>query len=805
MIKYFSKILVLAVAVLTGGLRAGEFIENENFTGEKTTIKYALWGGAETVKETAEYCRLFVAKNPDIRLDMVVIPWGQYWAKLQSQAASGLAPDVISLYSGNMGIWIKRGALLGLDDYVKSAGVNLDDYHRVAVELCVWDDTLFCMPTGITVRTVVYSTDRLEESGLERRDWPKANEPMSWEDFKALAGRLTLRNPDGTFAQYGMAAGHNWDQRMIRMFGGKIVDRQVDPKVCVVKDNEQLIKGLIEVYQAQYGDRCMMGFIPLSSGGVRNLDAVIAAPEYAMGLTGPWSVKTLQESGVRFGLMPIPRGPVPSQLIYGNALGISRDSESPEAAWRFIEFMASPEIQEIIGRNVRGVPSLKSAQEALIHNDLGIEGCEAFVYDLPIAEADLCVAETYVLEMREKWLASLERLFDHEYDKRLRALPRGEYGAISPADYDNFVAGMNTFIEKTVRQQVVELDSKMTLALVRGSRPTPSFGEKVVGPVIMTAVLAAAGVWYIIWFRRRSDKPVVAALKVDNRAGYLCILPWLIGFFVFSLVPIISSVILSFTEWNMIRPPEWVGLRNYLHLHEDEYFFMGLIKTCSYAAWVIPISFFGGLITAGLLTCKTRGGGFFKSVFYFPSLFTGAAIAVLWVNMFNKEYGVINEMLGFFNIAPINWLDEAHAFTTVILMNCFWVGGAMIIYYAGMKQIPASLYEAAEIDGAGPIRKFLYITIPMLSPVIMFMVIMTTIGAFQVFTPALFFASDSSQIGGPGDALRLYSVNIYNEAFNNLRMGNACSYAIILFIIIFLITMVQLKLAGRFVHSQGDK
>ena len=136
-------------------------------------------------------------------------------------------------------------------------------------------------------------------------------------------------------------------------------------------------------------------------------------------------------------------------------------------------------------------------------------------------------------------------------------------------------------------------------------------------------------------------------------------------------------------------------------------------------------------------------------------------------------------------------------------MNLFWIGGAMIIYYAGMKQIPASLYEAAEIDGAGPVRRFFSITIPMLSPVILFMVVMTTIGSFQVFTPALFFATDSTQIGSPGDALRFYSVNIYDEAFNNLHMGKACSWAVVLFIIIFFITMLQISLSKRFVHSEG--
>jgi multiple sugar transport system permease protein len=137
-------------------------------------------------------------------------------------------------------------------------------------------------------------------------------------------------------------------------------------------------------------------------------------------------------------------------------------------------------------------------------------------------------------------------------------------------------------------------------------------------------------------------------------------------------------------------------------------------------------------------------------------------------------------------------------------MNVFWIGGSMIIYYAGIKQIPKALYEAATIDGAGPIRRFFSITLPLLSPVILFLVVMSTIGAFQIFTPALFVADSSAAIGSPGDSLRFYSVNIYDEAFNNLRMGRACAQALILFAIIFLITMAQLWASKRFVHAEAE-
>jgi multiple sugar transport system permease protein len=270
----------------------------------------------------------------------------------------------------------------------------------------------------------------------------------------------------------------------------------------------------------------------------------------------------------------------------------------------------------------------------------------------------------------------------------------------------------------------------------------------------------------------------------------------------FSLGPIVSAVLLSFTNWNMISSPHWVGAQNYLDLPSDSRFLIGIKNTFAYAACVIPISLIGGLTTAGLLTARIRRSSFFKAIIYFPALFTGAETAVLWVNMLNKDHGVLNSILGWLGISPVDWMDSHHAFFSVIMMNFFWIGSAMLIYYAGMKQIPESLYEAAELDGASFVRRFVQITIPLLSPVILFMVVITTIGAFQVFTPALFFANDSTSIGSPDDALRFYAVNIYDKAFNNLQMGAACSYAIVLFLIIFVITVIQLKLAKRFVYSE---
>ena len=791
--------------VCAGGMAAfaEEIVENSDHAGPKTTIRYAMWGGATEVLYAREICASFVKKHPDIRVSVGVYPWGQYWAKLQTQAASGLAPDVISLYAEAMGVWIARGALLPLDDFVTSSGLDLSQYHRAAIENCRWEGRLYSMPMEIPLRTVIYCIDRFEQSGIPREQWPRPDRAMTWEEFKSLAARLTLRKPDGSFLQYGMAGTNRWNRVMARMYGGDFTDRQVDPTRATVTGNAALERALTEIFQTQYGDRISLGAVPLSAGAFLNDSVIVLSGKFAMGMSGPWALPALKEAGLRFGLTPMPRGPRPSQLVGLNSVGIWSASKHPAAAWKFLEHTGSIEVQSIYGRRLKGVPALIAAKDSFIHNDYGIEGCEAYLFDLPIAAPDLTSSNSYLDSAILKWFSQTETALNAEYDRRLAALPRDK-GRIVEAGRKAFVEGMNRFVEQTIAKRLPTLQEDLERSFTLAARPKPGRFVKVTLPMILATALLVFFVLYVRFVRsHRAPSPSIAR-RETNLAGYLFIAPWLIGLACFVIGPILAAVVLSFTDWNMIRPPEWIGARNFLDLPGDQRFAIGLRRTFLYAALVIPISLAGGLFTAGLLTCDIRGRDAFKAIFYFPSLFTGAAAAVLWVNMFNKEYGVVNRALSFLGIAAVNWLDEGHAFGTVVLMNVFWIGGAMIIYYAGMKQIPASLYEAADIDGAGPVRKFLFITIPMLSPVILFMVVMTTIGAFQVFTPALFFAESSSVIGQPGDALRFYSVNVFDEAFNNLRMGRACAYAVVLFVIIFAVTMVQVRLSRRFVHTENE-
>ena len=791
---------LLVVTCLLPFLAAGEIVENPDFAGPKTTIRYALWGGADEVATSRELARQFVAANPSVRVDVGVYPWGQYWAKLQTQMASGLAPDVMQFYSGSFGVWVARGALMPLDELAKSSGYQFGDFFPVTIANCRWNSRLYALPTDIAGWSVVYSTDLMEQSGIPKSQWPKSNESMSWDDFQSLAKRLTLRNPDGSIAQYGMSAGQNWNLTMLGKDGGDIVDRPVNPTRSTVIGNEKLAKSLIHLFRSEYADVTTLGPKPLSAGAFTvNSDSLLLNPKIAMGTTGPWALRQLKEAGVHFRTTPVPHGDAHHALINVNSVSIFSGCQHPAEAWKFVQFLASESVSRERAARLGGMPPRKSAVSAFLANNYAIPGGEAFIHDLSVASPALTVEVTSITKARDDWLTATEEAIASEYGRRLAGLAK----PITPADHDRFVASMNTFIERQIRDGLPKLDAALTTAINENRpRPTTFLVSTALPIVALLGLIGLAGL-YLWGVSKEQGNPASKPNLRTTKGGVLFLSPWLIGLTCFVVGPILASLLLSFTNWNMISSPQWVGFQHYLDLAGDTRFLTGIRVTLTYAAIVIPISLAGGLFTAGLLTTGIRGADFFKALIYFPALFTGAETAVLWTNMLNKEHGVLNYLLSLVGVTGPDWMDSGHAFYSVILMNVFWVGGAMIVYYAGMKQIPPALFEAADLDGASAARKFRSITIPMLSPVILFMVVMTTIGSFQVFTPALFFAGSSTEIGAPGDALRFYAVNIYDKAFNNLQMGHACCYAIILFLIIFAITYTQLRLAKRFVHTEA--
>ncbi|HLK60565.1 MAG TPA: sugar ABC transporter permease [Chthonomonadaceae bacterium] len=285
-----------------------------------------------------------------------------------------------------------------------------------------------------------------------------------------------------------------------------------------------------------------------------------------------------------------------------------------------------------------------------------------------------------------------------------------------------------------------------------------------------------------------------------NWVGYAFISPWIIGFLVFTLYPFLASFYFAFTRYDIVSPPHWVGMTNYRMLFTtDPQFWKALGVTFRFAACAVPLGVVLGVGLALLLNLNLRGMSLFRTIFYLPSIVPTIATAFVFLWILNPEIGLVNRLLKNFGIEGPAWLqDTAWAPWSLVLMSLWGVGGSMVIYLAGLKDIPTHLYEAAIIDGASPFQRLRHITLPMLTPVIFFNVVMGVIGAFQYFTEAYVMTR-----GGPEDSTLFYALYLFQRAWRYLDMGYASAMAWILFLVVMVLTSLIFRSQRRWVHYEG--
>jgi len=282
-------------------------------------------------------------------------------------------------------------------------------------------------------------------------------------------------------------------------------------------------------------------------------------------------------------------------------------------------------------------------------------------------------------------------------------------------------------------------------------------------------------------------------------SGYSLLLIWLIGFFVFTLGPTLASIYLSFTDYDLARPPLWVGLENYARIVTDDPKFRDAMHvTFIYVLFSVPLKLLMALAVAMALNKGLAGLPLYRAIFYLPSLLGGSvAIAILWRQFFSTD-GLVTYLMRFVGYDGPGWITTPdHALDTLIVLSIWQFGSPMIVFLAGLRQIPRDMYEAASIDGASKIRQFFKITLPLLTPVIFFNVVIQTIDALKAFTPA-FIVSHGT--GGPVDSTLFYTLYLYQEAFSFLRMGNASALAVILVVIIAIFTAIAFASSKLWVH-----
>ncbi|GHU55481.1 sugar ABC transporter permease [Spirochaetia bacterium] len=295
-----------------------------------------------------------------------------------------------------------------------------------------------------------------------------------------------------------------------------------------------------------------------------------------------------------------------------------------------------------------------------------------------------------------------------------------------------------------------------------------------------------------------------------NLSSYAFLAPWLIGFFVLTFYPMVYSLYLSFTQYNVLQPPKWIGMRNFFVMFvgssdypKDTRFLNSLLVTFRFVFVSVPLKLAFALMVAMLMNQKLKLISFYRTIYYIPTLLGGSvAIAVLWRRLFAAD-GIVNSILhGAFGVNPPAWIsDPSYALSTLILLAVWQFGSPMIIFLAGLKQIPNEYYEAASVDGAGKVRQFFSITLPSLSPIIFFNLVMQMISAFQSFTQAFIVSGGT---GGPIDSTMFYSLYLYLKGFAFYEMGYASAMAWILLLIIAILTGLTFKFSGSLVSYGGD-
>jgi len=293
-------------------------------------------------------------------------------------------------------------------------------------------------------------------------------------------------------------------------------------------------------------------------------------------------------------------------------------------------------------------------------------------------------------------------------------------------------------------------------------------------------------------FWKRWDSPL---------AGYLFLSPWLIGFLLLTLWPMMMSLYYSFTDYSLLKAPEWTGLANYNKiLFKDSLFRTSLGVTLLFVVVSVPLKLVTALLVAMLLNRDIKGMSFYRTMIYFPSLIgTSIAVAILWKNIFSKD-GFINQLLGLVGIEGRAWLTDPNtALGTLILLVVWQFGSSMIIFLAGLKQLPRDLYEASSVDGAGKVRQFFTITLPMLSPIILFNLVLQTINSFQMFTQAFVITK-----GGPIQSTYVYVMYLYERGFARFDMGYASALAWVLLVIIGIATAIIFSTSRFWVHYETE-
>lgn len=727
--------------------------------------------------------------------------------------AGGDPPDVVWFDRFAVGEWASKGAFMSLQEFLErdqrerpndSFTLYEEQFYAPCWAEACYNGALYAVPTDTDNRAMYYNLDLFEKHAeeliragcVDPDDPAEVGPPRTWEQLERATQILTQYDEKGGLVRVGFIPnyGNSWLYIYGWLNGGSFMSE--DGRTCTL-NSPQIVEALAymtELYDLMGGAKKVNAF-QISQAGA-DLDPFLAG-KIAMRVDIDTYINQIAnlKRDLRFAvtLAPAPEGKPPLGWCGGWSLVIPKGAEHPEEAWEFIKYMVSQEAARIAADANRQMA--RAAGNVWIppiraRKDVTEWLMEEYVYNDPtIADHFKEAKRVFVESMPFSKYRPVTPVGQLLWNAQASALDEGIY---KEHDQNDRVRNAQRALDKYAAEVQRELD--------RISNPTP-YPELRWWPVVVAyAALLICLTAFLYWHFNRKMR-ARGFFRREFYAGYLFALPWFIGFAVFGGGPLVFSLFMSFCRYDVFHPPQWVGLKNYFEMFFQDVLFYKSLWNTIYMAIGIPLGMAVSLSIALLLSYEIKSMAAYRTFFYLPAIVPAVAASILWIWIFNPEEGVLNALIEKLGLAGPLWLqDKVWSKPALILMGLWGAGAGMIIWLAGLKGIPQHLYEAAEIDGAGRWRQFWNITLPMLSPYILFNTVMGLIGTFQIFTQAYIMTQ-----GGPVNSTLFYAYALFNNAFRYMRMGYACAMAWVLFFIILGLTIVQLKVSEYWVHYETER
>ena len=747
---------------------------------ELTVMHWSGEGGQEEDRIVEDSLHAFEAANPGVRVKRLNPgDAGSFYTKLQTMMAAGEAPDVFYVGYERVANFASLELLLPIDTFVAretearnrgdANALDLTAFYAQTVDAFRFNGTrvgegvLYGIPKDFTTVGFYYNKDLFTQAGIA---FP--TNAWTWDDYISSA-RALAKLPGITGSEFV-----TWPV-MVRTYLRSEASEAIDDDLSVVRVAQPNSVAALERLRAWRHDEENT----LTSGKSKIATGASVFLGGKVGMAGPFgrwvvpsyrNIPTTANGGFDWDFAPLPRGASEANCVLTVSWSIAKHTKYPEESWKLVKWLTDAKSQAASARLGLAIPTLKTVAESAAFLDATLPPANNQGYLDAIPEAVVI-----------GWPSdpTFEQILGSTMDQGLKT---GDL---------------------TIQQAITEFERKWDahVSFVPGGvAPMPVRWDifSIIGFVLLGALLIACALLVV-------RAPSGRAARSEERAGFALASPWVIGFLVFMAFPILLSLVLSMTNWKGSGPlsgADWVGSDNYTQLLlRDGRFHTACKVTAYYALLAVPIGQVLALLAAVVMTQKIRGIALFRAAWYLPSVLAGVGVSILWRWIFDSEGGLINRTLELVGIAGPEWFgkDAALFGPPAFAIMSFWlVGGSMMVYLAGLQQIPRELYEAAEIDGASSVRRFFRITLPMLSPVILFNAIMAVIGSFQVFTQAFVMTG-----GEPGDLTRFYVLYLFNKAFELYDMGYASAMAWILLVIVLIFTAIILRTSARVVYYES--